>query len=128
MAQINANTRTTILLCLGALGTGHCFGYLHRSLDCPPISRLTQASGSDRSGQLNHRIANLGQAKAPIRELRILSQTFNQMASQLRQSFTALENTKEVLEQRVEERTAALKTAKLTADSANQAKASFWPA
>ncbi|WP_420798681.1 response regulator [Aetokthonos hydrillicola] len=51
-------------------------------------------------------------------EIEILSQSFNQMAAQLKESF-------EDLELRVEERTIELKEAKELADSANRAKSEF---
>jgi signal transduction histidine kinase/CheY-like chemotaxis protein len=47
------------------------------------------------------------------------------MAQQLRESFTALENTNEQLELRVQERTNELIEAKEAADTANQAKSEF---
>jgi sigma-B regulation protein RsbU (phosphoserine phosphatase) len=45
------------------------------------------------------------------KELRVLAQSFNHMAQQLRESFTALEQANEELEQRVQERTAELNEA-----------------
>ena len=58
-------------------------------------------------------------------ELEILSTSFDRMAQQLKDSFTALQKSNEELESRVERRTAELKKAKLAADSANQAKSDF---
>ena len=58
-------------------------------------------------------------------ELGLLASVFNQMTHQLRQTFSALEESKTTLETRVEARTAELRTAKLTADEANQAKSEF---
>ncbi len=49
-------------------------------------------------------------------ELGILAQSFNSMATQLREAFIALQKTNEELEQRVEKRTLELKEAKETAD------------
>ncbi|MBH8555535.1 response regulator [Nostocaceae cyanobacterium CENA357] len=113
MAQINANNQTTIWLCLGALLLATVLGIYTSRWISQPILRLTKASSAIASGNLGQTVEVSG-----IRELSILAQAFNQMAGQLRESFTALEK-------RVEERTIELKTAKEAADAANQAKSEF---
>ena len=120
MAQINANTRTTILLCLGALVLATMLGIYTSRWIVQPILHLSDASRAIASGNLNQRVEVKG-----VKELRILAKSFNRMARQLRESFTALERTNEELEKRVEERTAELKKAKEAADAANQAKSEF---
>jgi signal transduction histidine kinase/DNA-binding response OmpR family regulator len=120
MAQINANTRTTILLCLVALGLATVLGIYTSRWISIPISRLSQASKGIAEGDL----AQIVQP-SHVRELGILAQSFNRMAQQLRDSFTALETTNQELKTRVEERTAELSIAKETADNANQAKSDF---
>ena len=129
MKQINANTRTTILLCLLALVLATLLGILTARWITRPILRLSKASGalakraatSDfASNQLDQNVEVEG-----IEELELLAQSFNQMAQQLQESFTALEKTNSELEMRVEERTAELKEAKVAADSANHAKSEF---
>ncbi|NJR62369.1 MAG: response regulator [Cyanobacteria bacterium CRU_2_1] len=120
MAQINANTRTTILLCLAALGLAIALGILTSRWISRPIRRLQESSNAIASGEFNQRVDVQG-----IDELAGLSQSFNQMAEQLQASFTALERTNEELEIRVDDRTAELQKAKEAADAANQAKSEF---
>ncbi|MEG5160166.1 ATP-binding protein [Microcoleus sp. AT3-A2] len=113
MAQINANTRTTILLCLGALVVTTILGLFTSRWITKPILQLQTASQAISSGQLDQTLQVQG-----ISELESLADSFNQMAGQLKTSFIELES-------RVEERTAELKEAKLVADGANQAKSEF---
>ena len=127
MGQIHKNTRTTLLLCLGALGLTATFGVFTSRWIAHPIHRLSSASqaiaqnaSSRRRGDLDQKVDIRG-----IQELEILAQSFNQMASQLQASFTTLEKTNEALETRVEQRTAALQQAKEAADAANRAKSQF---
>jgi signal transduction histidine kinase/DNA-binding response OmpR family regulator len=120
MAQINANTRTTILLCLAALGLATVLGIYTSRWISIPVFRLSQASKAIAEGDLKQTVQ-----PSNVRELGILAQSFNRMAQQLRDSFTALETTNQELEGRVEERTAELSIAKEVADSANQAKSDF---
>ena len=120
MAQINANTRTTILLCLAALGLATVLGIYTSRWISLPVLLLSQASKAIAEGNLEQTVQ-----PSNVKELGILSQSFNLMAQQLRDSFTALETTNQELEHRVEERTAELSIAKEVADSANQAKSDF---
>jgi PAS domain S-box-containing protein len=103
MEQINANTRTTIWLCLGALVVSSTLGIFTSRWIVAPILLLGQASRKIASGKLDQNVEG-----GRIQELEILAQSFNQMATQLRESFLALETAKEELEQRVIERTTAL--------------------
>lgn len=118
--QINTNNRLTILLCLAALGVASGLGIVTARRIAQPILRLNQASQAIAAGDLEQTIE-----VNEIKELDSLGQSFNQMAQQLQQSFTALEKTNEELEQRVEERTAELREAKEIADAANHAKSEF---
>jgi signal transduction histidine kinase len=104
MAQINANTRLTIILCLGAIVIATYSGLYTSRWIAKPILRMSQASRKMSMGQLDQQIPT-----SKIQELSHLSQSFNRMAYQLRESFMALEETNEQLEQRVEERTQKLR-------------------
>nr|WP_306557564.1 ATP-binding protein [Nostoc sp. 'Peltigera malacea cyanobiont' DB3992] len=104
MAQINANTRTTIVLCFAALVVASAMGVFTSHWIVRPILRLNWASEAMASGNLNQTVETSG-----IRELNTLSNSFNHMAGQLHESFTALEKSKEELEERVDERTTELK-------------------
>ena len=104
MAQINANTRATIALCFGALVVATVLGLFTSRWLVHPILRLNRASEAMASGNLDQAVE-----VSNIQELNTLSNSFNHMAGRLRELFTALEHSKEVLEDRVEERTAELK-------------------
>ena len=120
MGQINANTRTTVLFCLGALIVATVLGFYTSRLITSPIALLSTASSAIASGKFDRTVEVSGH-----NELGVLSQSFNDMAQQLRDSFRSLENTNAELEQRVEERTVELKQAKEMADGANRAKSDF---
>ncbi|HBL11046.1 MAG TPA: hypothetical protein DD379_06500 [Cyanobacteria bacterium UBA11162] len=104
MGQINANTRTTIALCIGALVVATVIAIFTSTWITRPILQLSAASRAIASGQLDQNFEGEG-----IQELGMLAESFNQMAHQLRSYFNALEKTNEKLEQRVEQRTAALR-------------------
>ncbi|GET40319.1 hybrid sensor histidine kinase/response regulator [Microseira wollei] len=104
MAQIHANTRTTIVLCLAALFVSTLLGWLTSRWISQPIRRLSQGSQNIASGELDQQVDVQG-----TQELTVLAQSFNQMAEQLRIAFAALKKTKAELEIRVEQRTAELK-------------------
>ena len=120
LAQINANTRTTILLCLGALGVAVVLGWYTSRWIARPIYLLSEASEAVAQGELERRVA-VGGAK----EISVLSTSFNKMAQQLRGQFNSLANVNEELEKRVEKRTVELKAAKEAAETANQTKNRF---
>ncbi|WP_224095226.1 ATP-binding protein [Nostoc sp. MS1] len=120
MAQIHTNNRTTILLCLGALIIATAMGVYTSRWIVLPILQLTQASSAIASGNLAQEVAI-----PELKELSILSTSFNKMAGQLRDSFAALEQTNQELEKRVEQRTAEITAAKEAADAANRAKSEF---
>lgn len=106
MAQINTNTRTTIALCFGALVIASVMGVFTSHWIVRPILRLNRASKAMASGNLAQTVKT-----SSIRELNTLFTSFNQMGEQLHESFTALEKSKEELENRVGERTTELKNA-----------------
>ncbi|MEN9520064.1 MAG: hypothetical protein RLZZ381_2652 [Cyanobacteriota bacterium] len=127
MAEINANTRTTILLCLIALCVATVLGIYTSRWIAKPILRLSQVSEAIASGDLDRRVQVRG-----INELGVLADSFNNMAQQLQESFATLEQTNTELETRVEKRTSELQVAKeeaedakCRADLANQAKSEF---
>ena len=104
MAQINANRHTTILLCIAALGGAVVMGLFTSRWITRPILRLNEASESIASGRLDQTVED-----SSIQELNTLAHSFNHMAGQLGESFTALEKSNVELEERVEARTAELK-------------------
>ncbi|MBN3897918.1 MAG: HAMP domain-containing protein [Nostoc sp. NOS(2021)] len=106
MAQINANTQISILLCFAALVVATAIGIFTSDRIVRPILRLNQASQAIAFGDLQQTVKD-----GNIQELNTLAYSFNHMAEQLRESFIALENSNAELEERVEERTAKLKTA-----------------
>ena len=113
MAQINANTNITIILCLVALLVATILGLLTSRWIARPIQRLSLASQAIANGDLDQNVEIQG-----INELEILSHSFNQMSDQLKDSF-------ELLETRVDQRTVELKEAKQVAETANKTKSEF---
>ncbi|MGM3305395.1 PAS domain S-box protein [Anabaena sp. WFMT] len=92
MAQINANTRNTILLCLAALALAIALGIYTSHWITQPILRVSQASNELAQGNLNQQIAS-----SPITEIDTLADSFNGMAGQLKNSFESLEAKNEEL-------------------------------
>jgi signal transduction histidine kinase len=103
IANIPFNTVTTILLCLAMLVLATALGYLITRWFARPILQLAAASEAIASGNLNQSVS-----VRSIREINLLARSFNQMAQQIRESFSRLANTNEELEERVEERTTEL--------------------
>lgn len=101
--QINASTRTTMLLCLGALGLAIALGIATARWITQPILQLSQAADALSSGQWERTVEC-----DRTDELGTLARAFNRMSSQLRLSYQQLEEYSRALEQMVQERTQAL--------------------
>ncbi|MEL6384620.1 MAG: histidine kinase dimerization/phospho-acceptor domain-containing protein [Cyanobacteria bacterium J06626_18] len=128
MEQIQANTRTTIWLCLGALAIATGVGILTTRWITRPILQLSSVSQHLAQRSPEQSIEQVTQQPIEtmgIREIDILASSFNRMAGQISASFKALARTNVELESRVEERTADLQQAKEEADAANRAKSEF---
>jgi methyl-accepting chemotaxis protein len=101
MAQINANTRTTSLLCFGALVLATAIGLYTSRRITRPILKLSQESEAlaARFGLPSTDDSELQGRGSWVKEIGVLSYSFNRMAQQLRDSFTHLEKSHEALEQ-----------------------------
>ncbi|MEM9508486.1 MAG: ATP-binding protein, partial [Cyanobacteria bacterium P01_E01_bin.35] len=133
-AEIDANTQRTILLCIASLLTATLLGLMTSRWIADSIRSLNAASGAIATGDLSQLVKIKG-----VHELDALANSFNQMAAQLKSSFTQLDDTNRALaitnaeldqanqelENRVLERTRELQTAKEAAEVANQAKSTF---
>jgi signal transduction histidine kinase/DNA-binding response OmpR family regulator len=121
MAQVDANTQTTILLCIASLAIAILFSLMTSRWITQPIQRLSQASqaiaNSAREGFMNGDSTEIVKIES-ISELDVLSQSFEQMTVQLKESF-------EQLETRVAQRTIQLQEATQKAEAANRAKSDF---
>ena len=85
MAQIDANSRNTALLCLGALVIAIAIGVATSRLVTSPILRVSRASDRIPLDEPGQQIA-----PSPIVEIDTLANSFNRMARQLKESFHAL--------------------------------------
>lgn len=104
MEQIEANTRSTILLCLAALITAIALGILTSRWIVQPILHLSRAAKALSQGEWEQQV--------PVEredEVGVLARAFQNMAEQLRVSFSVLEQRNEELEVRVQERTADIR-------------------
>ncbi|MCC5644644.1 EAL domain-containing protein [Nostoc sp. CHAB 5824] len=99
MGHIEANTRTTILLCLGALILATVIGVITSHWITQPILCLSFASKEIANGKLDQTVTVEG-----IKELRVLAQAHNQMATQLQESFAGLLEANRQLETEINER------------------------
>ncbi len=99
MATINTNRRTTLILCLAALAIAILLGILITRWMSRAIRHLIRVSQYIASGTLDKRVQG-----SRVREINLLSQSFNQMAEQLKFAF-------EELEIRVQQRTSQLQDA-----------------
>ncbi|MEG4860060.1 ATP-binding protein [Microcoleus sp. K1-B6] len=86
MEQIHAGNRTTVLLCLAALGMATVLGLLTSRWIIKPLIKLKNAAIALSEGQFDQTV-KLDRSD----ELGVLAAAFNSMAAQLQASFTALE-------------------------------------
>jgi PAS domain S-box-containing protein len=98
MAQIQQNTRTTMLLCLAALGLAIAFGFVTSRWITQPILQLSQAANALSRGQWDQQVEICERQD----ELGILARAFVTMREQIKQS-------QQGLEQMVADRTQALR-------------------
>ena len=94
MAEIDANTRTTILLCISALVCSTVMGIFTARWITKPILRLNDAAKDIAKGQWEKTV-EIERAD----EVGELAKSFNQMATQLQQSFAELNSLNEALRQ-----------------------------
>lgn len=94
MAQIHENTRTTILLCVGALGLAIAIGLYTARWIVRPILKLKEAAIALSEGDFSKSV-DLKRAD----ELGVLAGAFNSMAAQLQTSFAELEEKNTKLEE-----------------------------
>jgi diguanylate cyclase (GGDEF)-like protein len=86
MEAIEANTRTTILLCLTALAIAICVGIFTSERIVVSLMRMVNAADSLSQGDWQHQIPE------PLtQEFSVLAKAFRRMATQLRESFDQLE-------------------------------------
>ena len=108
MAQVYANTRNTILLCIAALIASVGVGFVTASKIARRILAIAKASENLAGGALNQNVDS-----SRIFEVETLANSFNSMARQLKESF-------ETLEDKVKERTSDLATANQQIAGLNQ--------
>ncbi len=108
MAQVYANTRNTILLCIAALIASVGVGFLTANRIARRILEIAKASENLAGGALKQKVNS-----SIIFEVETLANSFNSMAIQLQESF-------ETLEDKVKERTSELATANQEIAELNQ--------
>ncbi|HEY9612737.1 PAS domain S-box protein [Allocoleopsis sp.] len=115
MQRINTNTQTTILLCLAAFIVATGIGILTASWITKPILHLNTAAKEISLGEWDKTL-DIKRSD----EVGELAKTFNQMAAQLQDSFTALQENERTLENKVAQRTAALRESEATLKAAQR--------
>jgi signal transduction histidine kinase len=96
MEQINTNTRTTALLCLGALTLALLVGILTARWITSPISKITRAARGIAGGHFDQTVIVLNRQD----ELGELSELFNSMSFQLQTSFDELRSVNQSLSEK----------------------------
>jgi len=114
MEQIEANTRTTIGLCVAALVVATLLSLLTANWIGKPIQDLSEASAKlalaarSLSGESNGDNLNSEIKVSSIGELALLAESFKKMAEKLKNSFLQLEQYSHLQEEIVAERTQEL--------------------
>ncbi len=110
MGQINANTLKTIVLCLTALTCAIIVGIVAARYISEPVLGLSRASKAISNGNLEQKVYPINSYPwfPGVRELEVLSRSFNHMREQLWQSRQQLENYSQSLEVEVTSRTQQL--------------------
>ncbi len=103
MTEINANTRTTIFLCILALMVSIAISILTSRWVIKPIRHLNQAAKAIAQGKLDNRVEIIRND-----ELGELANSFNHMGQQINTYVLTIEQANQELEQKVAERTASL--------------------
>ncbi len=103
MSEINANTRTTIFLCILALMVSIAISILTSRWVIKPIQHLNQAAKEIAQGKLENSVEIIRND-----ELGELANSFNYMGEQINSYVLALEQANQELEQKVVERTNSL--------------------
>ena len=105
MGQIDRNTQTTIFLCLGALGLATLLGIITARWITQPILYFSTATKDLADFTNGEDSAVIVQG---IKELEVLSGSFNEMMQQLRKTLIAQTTKNEELELQVKQRTQEL--------------------
>ncbi|MEG3868979.1 MULTISPECIES: PAS domain S-box protein [unclassified Microcoleus] len=94
MERINANTRYTVVMCLGALVLATVIGALTSRWIVVPIRRLSKAAEGLSRGEWDGMAVDSRLMASVEREdeVGVLARSFNMMAAQLEESFTTLED------------------------------------
>ncbi|MDZ8065989.1 MAG: ATP-binding protein [Nostoc sp. DedQUE08] len=105
MGQINRNIQTTIFLCLGALGLAIILGIVTARWITQPILHFSKATKdlTDFTNSENSVVKVQG-----IQELEVLGGSLNEVAQDLRKTFTALISKNKDLELQVQQQTQEL--------------------
>lgn len=103
MSEINANTRTTISLCILAFFVGIAISLLTSRWVIKPIRHLNQAAKKIAQGNLDNSVEIIRND-----ELGELANSFNHMGEQIHTYVLALKQANQELEQKVASRTASL--------------------
>lgn len=128
MGEIEANTLSTIWLCLTALAIATICGIYTSRRIAQPITKLSDVTCIIAK---NAKAKNTSTSPYPVikakntKELKSLAKSFNEMVVQLKYAFRELENANITLENHVQQRTEALEIALEAADTANHAKSEF---